>query len=42
MANDSFGQIFITDARPERINELLKQIEREVLFFEVENGEIER
>jgi len=40
VANDSFGQLFITDARPERSREVLKQISSEVKFFHVENGEV--
>ncbi len=40
IGNDSFGQLFITDARPERSREILKGIKPEVRFFEVENGEV--
>lgn len=40
VANDSFGQLFITDARPERSKEILKGIKSEIKFFHVENGVI--
>lgn len=40
VANDSFGQLFITDARPERSKEILKGIGSEVKFFQIENGAI--
>ena len=35
-----FGQIFITDARPERTSTLVKQLDEKVQIFEVENGEV--
>ncbi|AQG81515.1 DNA replication/repair protein RecF [Spirosoma montaniterrae] len=31
----AFGQIFVTDARPERTRELLRQVRAEVRFFEI-------
>ncbi|MDH5475497.1 MAG: DNA replication and repair protein RecF [Cyclobacteriaceae bacterium] len=40
VANNNFGQLFITDARPERSKELLSSIEKDILFFEVVNGEV--
>ena len=40
VANDSFGQLFITDARSERSKEILKGISSEVKFFQVDNGAI--
>jgi DNA replication and repair protein RecF len=40
VANDSFGQLFITDARPERSKEILKEITSGVKFFHVENGAV--
>jgi len=30
-----FGQLFITDARPERTRELLNKVKTDVRFFEV-------
>ena len=39
VANDSFGQLFITDARPERSKEILKSIKSAVKFFQVDNGQ---
>ena len=38
IANDNFGQLFITDARAERSKDILKEIQMEVRFFEVKNG----
>ncbi|MEM1136469.1 MAG: DNA replication and repair protein RecF [Bacteroidota bacterium] len=35
LANGKFGQIFITDARPERSEKLLREIGREVRFFDI-------
>lgn len=40
VANDSFGQLFITDARPERSKEILKELGAEVKFFHIENGQV--
>ena len=37
---DIFGQIFITDARPERTRSLLDQVDKKVMIFEVLNGKI--
>lgn len=33
--NQTFGQVFLTDARPERTRELLQNVKAEVLFLEV-------
>ena len=41
VASDAFGQIFVTDARPERSQKIFEAIGHEVKFFEVEGGEIE-
>lgn len=38
--NDQFGQIFITDARPDRTSSLLKQVNVPATIFTVENGKI--
>ncbi|MEO1051505.1 MAG: DNA replication and repair protein RecF [Bacteroidota bacterium] len=38
IASDVFGQIFITDARPERTRTFFKEIGKTVKFFEVEDG----
>ena len=35
MDEGAFGQLFITDARPERTRELLNKVEADVLFFEI-------
>jgi DNA replication and repair protein RecF len=35
MADGTFGQVFVTDARPERTRSLLKEIKRELSFFEI-------
>lgn len=35
MERDTFGQLFITDARPERTHQLLESVKAEVRFFEV-------
>jgi len=36
MSKDHFGQVFITDARPERSEKLLKGLKKEVKFFRIE------
>lgn len=40
VASHAFGQLFITDARPERSRSLLNDIDEEVRVFEVEDGRI--
>ena len=40
VASDAFGQIFITDARPERTIGLLADDSHEVELFEVDNGQV--
>jgi len=40
VANHEFGQLFITDARPERTKNILKDIDADVNYFEIEKGEI--
>jgi DNA replication and repair protein RecF len=40
VAGDSFGQLFITDARADRSEELFSMIEAEIKFWRVEGGEI--
>ena len=37
MDEGAFGQLFITDARPERTRELLNQVKADVRFFEIGN-----
>lgn len=37
MADGRFGQIFLTDARPERSKEYLKDIDTEKMFFELDS-----
>lgn len=36
----NFGQIFITDARPERTSTLVNQLDEKVQIFKVENGKV--
>lgn len=40
ITSNSFGQIFLTDARPERTKQILSRYKGTVQFFEVENGRI--
>jgi DNA replication and repair protein RecF len=40
--NDELGQLFITDARPDRTAALLKQINISAAIFTVEKGEVKR
>jgi DNA replication and repair protein RecF len=40
VARENFGQIFITDARPGRTNEILRQSGIEAELFELENGNL--
>ncbi|MBX9852416.1 MAG: DNA replication/repair protein RecF [Cytophagaceae bacterium] len=40
VANDKFGQLFITDARPERTKEFFKNIKAKISIFRIENGRI--
>ncbi|WP_226389899.1 DNA replication/repair protein RecF [Penaeicola halotolerans] len=40
VAAQTFGQIFVTDARPERSREILASIEAEVRFFEIQSGRV--
>lgn len=40
VANNNFGQLFITDARPERSQELLSTIGEDIRFFEVVDGKV--
>jgi DNA replication and repair protein RecF len=36
----TFGEIFLTDTRPERSKTILGTLDAEVFFFEVEKGEV--
>jgi DNA replication and repair protein RecF len=40
VASDAFGQIFVTDARPERSHKVFDTIGHEVKFFEIDGGRI--
>lgn len=40
VASDHFGQLFITDARPERSTQLLANIDKKLSFFTIENGAV--
>jgi len=42
VSNNSFGQVFITDAHPERIDAIFAKIETEGKIFEVANGTIDK
>lgn len=38
--NQTFGQVFITDARPERTHKILENIKSDVMYFEIGKGGI--
>lgn len=38
VSDNSFGQVFVTDAHPERINTIFKDIKTELKVFEIING----
>ncbi len=40
ISQHTFGQIFLTDARPERSKKILKKLDSEVSFFSLEKGKI--
>jgi DNA replication and repair protein RecF len=40
--NDEFGQLFITDARPDRTTSLLEKISASASIFKVENGTVKQ
>ncbi|MCU0447575.1 MAG: DNA replication/repair protein RecF [Microscillaceae bacterium] len=40
VADHTFGQIFVTDARPERTQQIFAQIEGDKKFFNLQNGQI--
>ncbi|MCX6292626.1 MAG: DNA replication/repair protein RecF [Bacteroidetes bacterium] len=40
VSKDNFGQIFITDAHPERVKKVFEEIQVEILTFEVSNGSV--
>lgn len=40
LSKSNFGQVFVTDARPERTKKLLDSFGRPIAFFEVKNGTI--
>ncbi|MHA7129523.1 DNA replication/repair protein RecF [Algoriphagus namhaensis] len=42
ISKHTFGQIFLTDARPERSRKILGELDAEVFFFGVEMGKVER
>lgn len=42
VSKGTFGQIFLTDARPERSRGILGALDAEVFFFEVEKGEVRK
>ncbi len=41
ISQNTFGQIFLTDARPERSETILKELEAEVRFFSINAGAVE-
>ena len=42
ISDHAFGQIFLTDARPERSKKILGELDAEVKFFEVELGVVKK
>jgi DNA replication and repair protein RecF len=42
ISDHAFGQIFLTDARPERSKKILGELDAEVKFFEVESGKVKK
>lgn len=42
VAQGRFGQLFITDARPERSKEILSNLKTEVAYFSIENGAVSK
>jgi DNA replication and repair protein RecF len=40
VAKNTFGQLFITDARPERTEKIFEHIPAEIRIFHIENGQI--
>ncbi|RIW18594.1 DNA replication/repair protein RecF [Algoriphagus lacus] len=42
VSRGTFGQIFLTDARPERSKGILGALDAEVLFFDLEKGELKK
>jgi len=42
VSENSFGQVFITDAQPERINSIFQNIDTEGKVFEVVNGSVDK
>lgn len=40
ISQHTFGQIFLTDARPERSRKILSQLDSEVFFFELNKGNV--
>ncbi|MBD8491078.1 DNA replication/repair protein RecF [Echinicola sp. CAU 1574] len=40
VAHHEFGQLFITDARPERTKNILKDIDADIVYFDIEKGAI--
>ena len=42
ISKGTFGQIFLTDARPERSRKILGELNAEVFFFEVEKGNVKK
>ena len=41
LSKSDFGQVFVTDARPERTRKLLDSFGRPINFYEVKNGNVE-
>lgn len=40
VARETFGQLFITDARPERTEKIFEHIDAEIRIFHIENGTV--
>ena len=41
VADNGYGQIFITDAREERTRSILKELNLQAVFYVIKNGQVE-
>ena len=42
VSKENFGQIFITDAHPERVTKVFEEIDVEIMTFAVKNGTVNK
>ncbi|GGF28671.1 DNA replication/repair protein RecF [Echinicola rosea] len=42
VAHHEFGQLFITDARPERTKKIMQDIDADIAYFHIEDGDIRK